>query len=246
MTHPRLIPAQTDPPPAPPPRAVLAFTLIELLVVIAIIAILAAMLLPALSRAKARASQSTCISDLKQIGLALNLYSDDNNNYWPMASDGSSSNLWTKELGPYLKQQGSDASATENPVFVCPAAKYGNLTGTALSRTYACTGALLGTQSTSSGLTAKILRKSSPIIVPTETLLVVEAKQETPVAAFSYSNVQWDNAQTDLAQPDPAKRQWLDFRHNDAMDVLFADYSVHAVKFNSARQTWTNTFWENR
>jgi len=99
-----------------------AFTLIELLVVIAIIAILAAILFPVFAQAREKARQSTCISNQKQIGLAIFQYVQDSDEYLPFSNLIDTNNVehrWYDGVYPYIKN-GSPVKGAGGGIFHCP------------------------------------------------------------------------------------------------------------------------------
>lgn len=105
------------------PRRVLveAFTLIELLVVVAIIAVLAALLLPALGRAKGKAHDINCVSNLRQLGLAVSLYADENEGRLPFAEQRPSTPIDPANPLPRICDVLAPQIASSNsPVFQCP------------------------------------------------------------------------------------------------------------------------------
>ncbi len=102
-------------------RAILGFTLIELLVVIAITAILAAILFPVFSRARAQARQTACLSNVRQLSLAIQMYTQDYDEMLipsahrlPGGGTPPGTLIWPAYLAPYVKN---------TDVFTCPDAK---------------------------------------------------------------------------------------------------------------------------
>lgn len=126
-----------------------AFTLVELLVVIAIIGVLAGLLMPAFGRAKESARGAACASNLRQIGIGLQLYVQDNNNRMPIMRDRTTdTNAPVTNSLPSVEQVLS-AHVGNKLVFQCPSDR---------SRIYEETGSSYGWNSLLNGQNADQLR----------------------------------------------------------------------------------------
>jgi len=228
---------------APPSENQRAFTLVELLVVIAIIGILAALLMPVLSRAKARAQRIQCLSNSRQLGLGWQLYANDANgalvlNDWDYRSANvaeSPSNSWVTGNAVLDADVATITGGTmyrfvkNVSVYKCPA-DHGKIQDTSveLLRSYSLSCYMAGPQSDTDNWGVKPLKSDAQIRHTDATLTFIDEDDSTiDDGHFLYSSAvnNWFNV--------PA------WRHQNGTMLTFADEHAEYWEWHSALPTET-------
>lgn len=236
-----------------------AFTLIELLVVIAIIVVLAAILFPVFARARENARRTSCLSNLKQIGLGVMMYVQDYDEAYPPDYNGDNPSagrlkFWMGMVSPYIS--GTTISSAAQ-VMYCPSFKWGQDSPHTLGESYRAGGYAVNVFTikrlypTSSHSYLRDPLKLSAVISPASTYMIMDggyytlsAKHAiTPEAAHSYlpgmGEIGGDcNTTTGSSTPASSDYHASDCengRHFGGVNMVFADGHVKWLKSQMVR-----------
>ncbi len=191
------------------------FTLIELLVVIAIIAILAAILFPVFARAREKARQTSCLSNEKQIALAVLMYVQDYDERMPVSRSTGGEN-WRETVSPYIKNE---------QIWVCPSrdaglttchTQYGHGDSTTFmgqlhSGSYGSNGWQGGGSNYADGSNGVFNIKIAKIKAPASTAMLFECDCFCLIPAFTWWDTSWPGAVHDK------------YPHNEGQNIAYCD-----------------------
>ena len=211
-----------------PQRA--GFTLIELLVVMAIIAVLAGMLLPALGRARGRARQVHCLSNMRQIGVAMKMYADEHAARLPGPGHGldAEKESWIESLGPYV--------ARVAPLRICPADAKGQGRLQRRSTSYVLNGYTAVDWVSPFGEVLEARPSLDQLARPAETMILFEISDRVEAATFTdHTHARswitgWNTVLQEI-QPDRHRAQSPGPDHTGGpANYLFADIHVESLR----------------